>query len=267
MHAGRELASCPILYMYTTHMGVEVDSLGRTFIVIDNDTLHTAFLPQPELMHTGPLHESDYEEIAKDLGIETAAIRSGRNRNRKAPQRFQLRRLGDYQLRPAGISAVPLQRGHQPRTPLRQRSPHRSIYRNTARNRQRAARRLNAAIAIDSVAAIEKHLLGHVPDWRIQLEALRSRFPRRICGAHETVGIRPTEPICQLHTQHRLAQSTSKSKKLGSICPSLQPDHPTPAEDTIPVMAAAYRKYKNETYAAAHHIHPMGTCSAKAVGL
>lgn len=57
--------------------GVNVDSLGRTFIVIDNDTLHTSFLPRPEqLKHSGPLTEKDFEEIARELDVETAAIRA-----------------------------------------------------------------------------------------------------------------------------------------------------------------------------------------------
>lgn len=57
-------------------MGVEVDSLGRTYIILDDDTLHTAFLPNPELVYNGPLREKDYERIAKELGIESAAIRA-----------------------------------------------------------------------------------------------------------------------------------------------------------------------------------------------
>ena len=57
--------------------GVDVDSLGRTFIVINNDTLHTSFLPRPEeLKHSGPLTAEDFEEIARELDVETAAIRA-----------------------------------------------------------------------------------------------------------------------------------------------------------------------------------------------
>ncbi|MCM1066551.1 MAG: N-acetylmuramidase family protein [Muribaculaceae bacterium] len=54
-----------------------VDSLGRTFIVIEGDTLHTSFIPDPfGPKHTGPLTEADYEEVAADLGVEAAAIRA-----------------------------------------------------------------------------------------------------------------------------------------------------------------------------------------------
>lgn len=64
------------IYVYDRE-GVNVDSLGRTFIIIDHDTLHTSFLPSPELMyHRGPLKAEDYEEIAAELGVETAAIRA-----------------------------------------------------------------------------------------------------------------------------------------------------------------------------------------------
>lgn len=57
-------------------MGVEVDLLGRTYIIIDSDTLHTAFLPHPELVHNGPLRDIDYEQIAGELGVEPASIRA-----------------------------------------------------------------------------------------------------------------------------------------------------------------------------------------------
>ena len=63
------------IYVYDSK-GVEVDSLGRTYIIIDSDTLHTAFLPHPELVHDGPLRDIDYEEIAGELGVEAAAIRA-----------------------------------------------------------------------------------------------------------------------------------------------------------------------------------------------
>ena len=43
-----------------------VDSLGRTFIVIEGDTLHTSFIPDP-FEHKGPLTEADYKEIAAEL--------------------------------------------------------------------------------------------------------------------------------------------------------------------------------------------------------
>lgn len=52
-----------------------VDSLGRTFIVIEGDTLHTSFIPDP-FEHKGPLTLADFEEIARELDCEVPAIRA-----------------------------------------------------------------------------------------------------------------------------------------------------------------------------------------------
>lgn len=53
----------------------QLDSLGRTFVIIEGDTVHTSFLPDPAaLRHTGPLTENDYRIIAEQLNVETAAI-------------------------------------------------------------------------------------------------------------------------------------------------------------------------------------------------
>lgn len=52
-----------------------VDSLGRTFIVIEGDTLHTSFIPDP-FEHKGPLTEADYKEIAAELDCEVPAIKA-----------------------------------------------------------------------------------------------------------------------------------------------------------------------------------------------
>lgn len=53
------------------------DSLGRSFIVIEGDTLHTSFIPEPDAyIHKGPLTQADYEDVAVDLGVESAAIRA-----------------------------------------------------------------------------------------------------------------------------------------------------------------------------------------------
>lgn len=53
------------------------DSLGRSFIVIEGDTLHTSFIPDPYAhIHKGPLTSEDFDEVAADLGVESAAIRA-----------------------------------------------------------------------------------------------------------------------------------------------------------------------------------------------
>lgn len=166
-------------------MGVEVDSLGRTFIVIDNDTLHTAFLPQPELMHTGPLRESDYEEIANDLGIETAAIRAvveietgklhkGFNADGSAIINFDL----PVFRRAAARRGINLAR-HSDSEALKPVNI--SKY-----GSQQAAQhaRLNAAIAIDSVAAIESTFWGMFQiggfNWKLCGAASREEFVERM---------------------------------------------------------------------------------------
>lgn len=70
-----KLATDTIFVMERTPGGM--DSLGRTFIIIDGDTLHTSFLPDINaILHAGPLTQEDYEEIAADLGIEAAVIRA-----------------------------------------------------------------------------------------------------------------------------------------------------------------------------------------------
>lgn len=54
-----------------------IDSLGRSFIIVDGDTLHTSFIPNPEEpKHRGPLTPEDYAEVAEILGVEPAAIRA-----------------------------------------------------------------------------------------------------------------------------------------------------------------------------------------------
>ncbi len=53
------------------------DSLEADVIVIDGDTLHTSFIPPPPVpKHTGPLTDEDFYEIAEDLDVEPAAIRA-----------------------------------------------------------------------------------------------------------------------------------------------------------------------------------------------
>lgn len=54
-----------------------LDSLERTIIIIDGDTLHTSFIPRTlKPKHSGALRAEDYEEIAAKLGVEAAAIRA-----------------------------------------------------------------------------------------------------------------------------------------------------------------------------------------------
>lgn len=58
-------------------LGTGVDSLGRTFVVIEGDTLHTSFIPDPvRPKHEGPLTDADFEELGQALGVEAAAIKA-----------------------------------------------------------------------------------------------------------------------------------------------------------------------------------------------
>lgn len=172
------------LYVYDT-MGVEVDSLGRSFVIIDNDTLHTAFLPHPELVHTGPLRPEDYDEIAKELGIETAAIRAvveietgrlqkGFNADGSAIINFDL----PVFRRAAARRGINLSR-HSNSVALKPV--------NIAKyGSQQAAQhaRLEAAMAIDSVAAVESTFWGMFQiggfNWKLCGTASREEFVARM---------------------------------------------------------------------------------------
>lgn len=56
---------------------VLTDSLDREIMIFNGDTIHTSFLPPPSpVPHTGPLTDSDYREIAEELGVEPASIRA-----------------------------------------------------------------------------------------------------------------------------------------------------------------------------------------------
>lgn len=56
---------------------VLTDSLDREIMIFNGDTIHTSFLPPPpDMPHFGPLTDEDYREIALELGIEPAAIRA-----------------------------------------------------------------------------------------------------------------------------------------------------------------------------------------------
>lgn len=52
------------------------DSLDRNIIIIDGDTIHTSFIEIADTLHSGPLTDADYREIAEDLDVEPAAIRA-----------------------------------------------------------------------------------------------------------------------------------------------------------------------------------------------
>ena len=172
------------LYVYET-MGVELDSMGRSFVIIDGDTLHTTFIPRPGHRHNGPLQDSDYAEVAGELGIETAAIRAvveietgrlqkGFNadgtaiinfdlpvfRRAAARRGVDLRRYADSEaLKPVNIAKYGSQQAAQ-------------------------HARLEAAMAIDSVAAVESTFWGMFQiggfNWELCGTASRAEFVERM---------------------------------------------------------------------------------------
>ncbi len=52
------------------------DSLGRSFIIVEGDTIHTSFLPDLSPLAVVPLSDYDYRVIARELGVEAAAIKA-----------------------------------------------------------------------------------------------------------------------------------------------------------------------------------------------
>lgn len=163
----------------------DTDSLGRTFIVIEGDTLHTSFIPDP-FLHTGPLTEADYREVAADLGVETAAIKAiveietGRTRkgfhaDGKPVINFDLALFR----RAAARRGVNLSK--------HQSSPALQPVNIRKYGSQQAAQqaRFDAAMAIDSVAAIESTFWGMFQiggfNWKLSGAPSRDAFVRKMC--------------------------------------------------------------------------------------
>ncbi|MDE6575521.1 MAG: N-acetylmuramidase family protein [Muribaculaceae bacterium] len=164
------------IYVFDTQ-ATHTDSLGRSFIVVEDDAiLHISFIPTPDaLFRSGPLTDAAYEQVASELGIETAAIRAvveietGRTHKglnepgfpvinfdlpvfRKAAARRGIN-LNAYKSSPALKPVDSARYGGQQKA-------------------QRA--RLNAAMEIDSIAAIESTFWG-----MFQIGG----FNWRLCGA------------------------------------------------------------------------------------
>lgn len=150
------------IYMFD-RKGVGLDSLGRTFILIgDADTLHTSFLPNPDaLHHSGRITDADFRKVAADLGVETAAMRAivdietgrthrGINPSGKPVINFDL----PVFRRAAARRGVNLAK-HSKSVALQ------GVNIKRYGNQQAAQHaRLQAAMAIDSVAAIESTFWG-----------------------------------------------------------------------------------------------------------
>ncbi len=137
-----------------------VDSLGRTFIIIEGDTLHTSFIPDP-FRHTGPLRESDFEEIARELEVEVAAIKAiVEIETGKTHKGFHAEGLPVINFDQAMFKRAAARRGINL---SKYKSSEALKPLNIAKygNQQAAQQaRLDAAMAIDSIAAIESTFWG-----------------------------------------------------------------------------------------------------------
>lgn len=233
------------IYVYDT-MGVELDSLGRAYIVIDNDTLHTTFLPQPRQVRSGPLTDDDYTEVAADLGIEAAAIRAvvdietghyhkGFNADGSTVINFDL----PVFRRAAARRGIDLSK-------YADSEALKSV--NTAKyGSQQAAQhaRLDAAMAIDSVAAIESTFWGMFQiggfNWKLCGAASRDEFVERMTRSeYDQLSlfanyIRNTGLLTHLKNKNWATFSRIYNG----------PSYAARGYHTR--MAAAYNKYKNKT--------------------
>lgn len=164
----------------------QVDSLGRTFIIFEGDTVHTSFLPDPSLMrHTGPLSDNDYIHVARRLGVETATI--------KAVVEIETGRI-HRGFNPSGSTVInfdlPVFRRAAARRGInlaRHASSEALKPVNVAKyGSQQAAQhaRLQAALQIDSIAAIESTFWGLFQiggfNWQLCGAASRQDFVDRM---------------------------------------------------------------------------------------
>lgn len=170
------------IYVYDRE-NVNVDSLGRTFIIVDNDTLHTSFIPRPELLneHSGPLTEDDISEIARQLDIETATVKAivdvetGRTRRGINTQGFPLINFDQVVFKRAAARRGINLAGHAGSEAL---NPVNIRKYGSQQLAQKA--RLDAAMAIDSVAAMESTFWGMFQvggfNWALSGAASRQEF-------------------------------------------------------------------------------------------
>lgn len=140
-----------------------VTKASDNYFVFDGDTLFSAFIPVIKQPHSGPLTDADFRAVADSLGVEVAAIKAvvdietGRNhtgfhRDGRPLVNFD---LGLFKRRAAsrGVSLT------------RARSTHPETFAPlniTRYGSQQAAHyaRLDGAMAIDSIAAIEATFWG-----------------------------------------------------------------------------------------------------------
>lgn len=166
------------------------DSTGLVddcFYVLDGDTIFSLFIPPIELPHSGPLTDADFFEIADSLGVEAAAIKAvveietGRTRAgfhseghplvnfdlglfRRAAARRRVSLAGQAQAHPEVFAPLNIRRYGS------QQAAHQA--------------RLDGAMAIDSIAAIEATFWGMFQiggfNWQLAGATSHEDFVRRV---------------------------------------------------------------------------------------
>lgn len=139
------------------------DPIGHNYVLVDGDTISISLLPDPASLRHGRLTEEDFREVAAELGVEVAAIKAvteieaGRTHEGFWSEGKPLINfdLGVYRAR-AGRRGINLNKYARSHSVIFNRP-------NTARyGSQQAAQqaRLDAAMAIDSISAIEGTFWG-----------------------------------------------------------------------------------------------------------
>jgi len=167
---------------------VLTDSLDREIMIFNGDTIHTSFLPEPiEIPHYGPLTEADYREIAEELGVEPAAIHAvveietGKTRHGFYAEGCPIINFDLPVFRRAaarrGINLSKYSSTH----PTVFSAPNIRKYGSQQRAQQA---RLDAALTIDSIAAIESTFWGMFQiggfNWKLCGAESRADFVRRM---------------------------------------------------------------------------------------
>ena len=160
--AGLLVQACGSARAAEPHM-LQPDPIGHNYVVVDGDTVAVSFLPSPESLRSGRLSERDFEEVAAELGVEVASI--------KAVTEIEAGRTHEgfwAEGRPLINFDLGVYRSHAARRGInlnKYARSHAVIFNrpNTARyGSQQAAQqaRLDAAMAIDSISAIEGTFWG-----------------------------------------------------------------------------------------------------------
>lgn len=228
---------------------VLTDSLDREILIIDADTIHTSFLPpKPKREHNnGPLTAADYAEIADELGIEAPAIRAvveietGKTRRGITPDSLAVINFDLTVFRRAAAKrGIDLNNYTESHATVFEKP---DIARYGSQQRAQHAR-LDAAMSIDSIAAIESTFWG-----MFQIGG----FNWKLCGASsrgEFVQLMRRSEYDQLRLFANFIRNTGllgplKEKNWAAFAKRY--NGPTYASRRYHTrMAAAYRRYRME---------------------